>query len=180
MNSGSVEIRGDGDASPVGKRKVACKCLDGAGHPIAARTTQLNEVLRRRKGDEEVSVVAQDSAEFSRVHPCRDRQDDRERAIGVRHEAIGISHNPLASGVAPGGGINGPNRDVDTMSIEAGGLNSVMPWPGTASERTKSFVPNTGIRPCALLDNTWVIEPWRRGRNNGILNRGQKSTRDTT
>ena len=78
------------------------------------------EILRRGKGDQQASVVAQDTPEFARIHPRRDRQDDRERAVGVRHEAIGIGHDPLAFGVAPRRGIHGRNRDVDAMRIEAG------------------------------------------------------------
>ena len=119
MNRGSIEIRGGGDPSPIGEGEVVRECLDGASHPIAARAAQLNEVLRRRKGDEEASVIAQDPAEFLRIHPRRDRQDDRKGAVGVGHKAIGICHNPLTSGVAPGSGISGRNRDVDTMGIAA-------------------------------------------------------------
>jgi len=76
--------------------------------------------LGRGKSDEEASVVAQDTPEFGRVHAGRNRQDDRERAVVVRHDAISIGHDPLASRVAPCRGINGRNRDVDAMCIEAG------------------------------------------------------------
>ena len=54
------------------------------------------------------------------IHARRDRQDDGERATGVRHEAIGIGHDPLAFGVASRRCIDGRNRDVDAMRIEAG------------------------------------------------------------
>ena len=64
-------------------------------------------------------VISQDTPEFARIHPRRDRQDDRERAVGVRQEAIGIGNDPLASGVAPCRCINGRNRDVDAMRLEA-------------------------------------------------------------
>ena len=119
MNGGSVEIGRGGDAAPIDESEVKRECLDGSGHAIAARAAQLDKVIRCGNGDEEPSLVAQDTPEFARIHPCRDRQNERERAIGIRHEAVGIGHDPLASRVAPRRGINGWNRDVDAMRIEA-------------------------------------------------------------
>jgi hypothetical protein len=102
------------------EREVARECLDRARHAIPARAAQLDEILRRGKSDQEVSVVLKDTPEFGRIHPRRNRQHYRERAIDVRHEAIGIGHDPLAPGIAPRRGIDCWNRDIDSMGIEAG------------------------------------------------------------
>ena len=91
MNGRSVEIRRGGDAALIEEREIVRECLDGARHAIAARTPQLDEIVGRGESDDQASVVAQDAPEFARVHPCCDRQDDGERAVGVRHEAVGIS-----------------------------------------------------------------------------------------
>ncbi len=120
MNGGSVEIGRGGNAVPINEPEVVRECLQRSGHSIAARAAQFEEILRPGNGDQEASVVAQDPPEFAGIHPRGDRQDDRERAIGVRHEAISIGHYALATWVASRRGINGRNRNVDTMRIEAG------------------------------------------------------------
>ena len=120
LHGGGVEIGARGDAAPIDEREVLRECLDRSGHAIAARAAQFDQIVGRGNGDQQASVVAQDTPEFGRIHPRRDRQDDRERAVGVGHEAVGIGDDPLASGIAPRGGIHGRNRDVDAMRIEAG------------------------------------------------------------
>ena len=106
MNGSSVEVGSGGDAALIDEREVVRECLYGSGHSIEARAAKLDQILRRGEGDQEASVVAQDTPEFARIHSRRDRQDDRERAVGVWQEAIGIGHDPLASAVAPRRGIN--------------------------------------------------------------------------
>ena len=109
LNGGSVQIGGSGDAALIDERERRCECLDGAAHAITARAAQLDEIVRRGKGNEKASVVAQDTPEFARIHPCRDGKDGGEGTVGIRHEAIGVGHDPFAAGVAPRGGIYGRN-----------------------------------------------------------------------
>ena len=75
MNGGSVEVGSGGDEAPIDEREGARECLDGSGHSIAAPAAKLCKILRSGKGDQEASVVAQDTPEFARIHPRRDRQD---------------------------------------------------------------------------------------------------------
>jgi hypothetical protein len=119
LNGGSVQIGRGGGAAPVGKSEALGECRDGSRHPITAGAAQFDEILGRGKGDEEASSVAQYTPEFARIHPRCYRKDDRERSVGVGYEAIGIGHDPLASRVAPRGGIDGRNRDVDAVRVEA-------------------------------------------------------------
>src|SRR5437016_12680794 len=59
VNACRVEVGSGGDAAPVDQREAARECLDGSGHSIAARAAKLYEIVRRRKGDQEASVVTQ-------------------------------------------------------------------------------------------------------------------------
>ena len=120
LNPGSVQIRRGGDATVIDQREAVCQFIDGSCHAVAAHAAQLDEIRTGGKDDEEAPVVAQDALEFARIHPRRDRHDDRERAVGIRHEAVRIGHDPLASRVAPGRRINRRSRDVDAMRQEAG------------------------------------------------------------
>ena len=105
-------------------RSASVKCCSNVSTVRATRSRpvprSLDEIVGRGKRNEEASVVAQDAPEFARTHPRRDRQDDRKRAIGVRHETIRIGHDPFASGEAPCRGIHGGNRDVHAMRIKTG------------------------------------------------------------
>ena len=78
MNGGCVEIRRGGDPAPVNESELLCECFEGSRHAIAAGTAKLDKVVRGGQGNQQPSVVAQDSAEFGRIHPCCDRKHDRE------------------------------------------------------------------------------------------------------
>ena len=120
MDSGCVKIGRCGDAAPIDEREVMRQHLHRSSDAATAHAAQFDKIVTRGKGDEEAPFVAQDTPEFTRVRPPRDRHYDRERTIGIRHEAIRVGYDPFASGVAPRRQINGPNRDVNSMSVEAG------------------------------------------------------------
>jgi hypothetical protein len=119
LNSGSIEIGCGGDAPPIDEGEIARECLDCSFYAIAALASQLNEIVRPGKGDQETPVAAEDSPKFACIHSRGDGEDDGERSIGIRHEAIGIGHNPLAARIAARRGIDCRNGDVDAMRIEA-------------------------------------------------------------
>jgi hypothetical protein len=120
LNAAGVKIGEGGDAALVNEPETGSERLDGSGHAIAARAAQLDEIVWRGKRNQEASIVAQDAPEFGGIHARGDGQDERKRAIGVRHEAIGIGHHPFASGVAPRRRFNGCSRNVDAVRIESG------------------------------------------------------------
>ena len=95
VDGGSVQIGRCGGAAPVDEREGGRECLDGAGDAVAARAAQLDEILRRGKGDEKTSAVAEDTPEFARIHPRRDGEDDGERAAGVGRwrSALATTHS---------------------------------------------------------------------------------------
>ncbi len=100
--------------------ETVSKSIDRLGYTIAPRAAQLDEIAGSGNGDEEAAAVPQYPPEFRRIHARRDRQNDGERLIGIRHHTIGIRNYPFACGEAPGGRVNGRDRDIGPMGIEAG------------------------------------------------------------
>jgi len=119
LNACSVEIGRGGDSAPIDERESLCECLDSSRHAVAARAAQFDQVVRSGQRNQQASAVAQNAAEFGRIHPRCDRQHDREGTVGIRHEAIGIGHDPLALGVASRRRLNGWNGDIHAMPITA-------------------------------------------------------------
>ena len=77
------------------EREVARECLDRARHAIPARAAQLDEILRRGKSDQEVSVVLKDtpnSAVFIRA--VIDSTIENERSTyGTKRSALATIHS---------------------------------------------------------------------------------------
>src|SRR5271156_6428887 len=90
FNSGGVQIRRSGYAATIEQREAVCEGLDGASGAIVTGTAQLNKIVRRRDGNEQASMVAEDTPEFGWVHPGRDGHYDGERTVRVGHEPIGV------------------------------------------------------------------------------------------
>ena len=144
VNGAGIELGSGSDAAPVDQRKVGREGLDGTIDPIAAGclcgTAKLDEIVGRGKGNQEASVVAQDTPEFARIHAAGDRQNDGEGAVGVRQESIGIGHDPLAAAVrwriTPRREIHGPSGDIDAVRLKT----------SLAGERAEvETVPASGI-----------------------------------
>ena len=119
LNGGSVEVGGGGGTALVDECESGCEGLNSPGDTIAAHSSQLDEIVGRGNGNKQASIIAQNAPEFARIHPSRNRQNNREGAIGIRHGAISIGHYPFALRIASGRGIDGRNRDVHPMRVES-------------------------------------------------------------
>ena len=63
MNGVGIEFGRDGHFALAGKFEAVRECVDGSGDSIAARTAQLDQVVRRREGDHKPSAIAQNAPE---------------------------------------------------------------------------------------------------------------------
>jgi hypothetical protein len=117
-NGGGGEINGGRNAALLNEREIVRERLDSSGHAVTAFAAQFNEIIRRGDGDQEASSGPQDTPEFGRIHPPRDREDERKGAVGEGDNAICIGYYPLTSWVAPRRSINSWNRDIHAMRGE--------------------------------------------------------------
>ncbi len=109
LNGGSVEIGACRDAALRGEGEVPREGCNRSRDAVAAFAPNFNQIIGGGDGDQKASVGTQDAPEFHGVHPPRNREDNRERVVGVGHHAIGVRHHPLAFRVAPRRGINRGN-----------------------------------------------------------------------
>ena len=98
------------------------EAFDGAVHAIPTHPAQFDQIVRSRQCDQQSAVVAYYAPKFRGIHPRSNRHDDRKRRLFVRHETIGIGYDPLASGIPPGCGVYGRNRNIHSMHIKAAKL----------------------------------------------------------
>ena len=119
LNGGGVEIGCSCDAALIDELEITREGLNRPFHTITARASQLDEIVRGGEGNQESSIVAENAPKFTRIHSRCDGEDDGEGPVGVRHEAIGIGHDPLAARITARRGIHGWNRDVDAVRGEA-------------------------------------------------------------
>jgi len=60
--------------------------------------------------------------------------------VRVWHEAVGIRHYPFALRVAAGGGIDGWDRDIDAVAVEARLLRETAEIEAVAAAGIENYV----------------------------------------
>lgn len=115
-----VQVGSGGDAALVDDLELRRECVDGLGDAFPSGAAQFEEIVGCRDGDQQAAIFAQDAAKFGRVHACGDGEKQRERTIGEGDKAISVGDDPLARGIAAGGGIDGRDGDIDAVREAAG------------------------------------------------------------
>ena len=115
-----IEISRSRDTRLAKQREALREFIERPAGAVAPGAAQLDEIVRRGNGDKETPVIAQHAPEFCWIHARGDGEDDGERAVRIRHGAIGVGDHPFAFGIAARGGVDRGDRDIDPMGVASG------------------------------------------------------------
>ena len=168
VDGGNVKIGRGGSAALVDERKEGAN----VSMVLATRSRPLprnSMSVRSGNGNEQAAVGTQDAPEFACIHPPRDRQGNRERAIRVRHCTVGIGHHPLALRIAPCRGINGRDRDIHAMPFQAGLSGKGAKVKAVTATGIKNNIAGRCSRISAMARHNGAVTPRACNRRRPVM-----------
>ena len=119
-DGGGVEVGGGSGAAMGGEGEVGGECCGGAIDAVAGGAAEFDEVVGGGDGEEEAAGGTEDAVELGGVSAGGDGEDEGEGLARVGDLAVGVGEDPLAVGIAAGGGEDGGLGDIDAVALGAG------------------------------------------------------------